>query len=415
MATLFLTLKFLKKTMQTSTTAMNASLHALGGTPASDYMAGEVAWNDGSRGVVKKQLSVFSNNMTDSRIIAEDGGHVPFVRPNNLDEKLGVTNASNIMMTDNDGLQITAQDVLDKIAERAKYMGYTDVNVNLAPNHKVVYRVQNAWVPLKKGQVKRRIAPAHYSYQTRTRSNPRNLIVLGTGQGIHVHSDDAGVNKLLAHSVLSDGTVNTHWFEAEASDTRVGQSTSAADVMKKARANEMGIKGMGPRANCFIVMSIPNKQSETYDSMAYDDDDDNDMPLYRSCNGISRAANITTATEVAGTAELNAVSITRPEEEPIVVTFLLYNTVQLPDDAADLSSVNIKTTDIALAVSDMEHIYDLARVNGGDTSCLSKLPVMLHSLTKNDVNTIVAKVTHDPSNKAEKKSFVPVSDALAMF
>ena len=144
-------------------------------------------------------------------------------------------------------------------------LGYTSVDAKVSPKQKVVYRVQNAWVPLEKGQKERKIAPAHYSYQTLDRSNPRNLLVLGTAQGIFVHSDDRGVHKLMAHSTKGDGEpVSTHWFTAEASETMVGRATTKAETSVgegKARAVEMGVKGMGARANCFVVMSIPNRQA----------------------------------------------------------------------------------------------------------------------------------------------------------
>lgn len=395
---------------------MTQSLKALGGVAATDYMAGTVAWNDGQRGVVNGSLSCLGRNITDARIVSRDGKHLNFVRPNNMDEKLGITEARNVLFAERDGTQVTAQQVLETLSERAAYMGYTSVDPKVSANQRVVYRVQNAWIPLAKGQTEEDIAPAHYSYQTTSRSDPRNLIVLGTAQGVFVHSDDAGVQKLLAHGEGPDGTVTEHWFKAEPTSTRVGHAmlNDTETRAKRARAVEMGIKGMGPRANCFVVMSIPNKQKPVAARVGLSyplssDDDDDKLPIYRSLAGVSRSARVSVAEEVVGTASANAIAIERPEDEPIVVTILLYNTIEVPEGAS--GPVDVATTDVALAVSDMEHIYDLAKEHGGNVCKLSELPAMLHKLTEADVAVVKTKLATDPPFDP----MAPKPNALAMF
>jgi len=412
-----------------STTMMNHSLRALGGVAATDYMAGTVAWNDGQRGVVNGGLSAFGGNITDARIVSRTGAHLNFLRPHNMNEKLAITDASNVLFVEKNGTQVTAQQVLETLSERAAYMGYTSVDPKVSANQKVVYRVQNAWIPLAKGQTEVDIAPAHYSYQTMSRSDPRNLIVLGTAQGVFVHSDDAGIQKLYAHGEGPDGTVTEHWFKAEPTSTRVGHAMlhDTETRAKRARAVEMGIKGMGPRANCFVVMSIPNKQKPVTTrgitggalsswATTNDGEDENDTGVvYRSLGGanegISRSARVSVAEEVVGTASANAVAIERPEDEPIVVTILLYNTMEVPEGTPEGASVNVATTDVALAVSDMEHIYDLAKEHGGSVCKLSELQAMLHKLTEADVAVIKTKLVTDPP----LDPMTPNPNALAMF
>ena len=392
--------------MQSTTASeMNTSLRTLGGA-CLEYMAGEVAWNDGQRGVADGGvLSCWGGNITDARIVAEDGAHLPFVRPHNHDETLGVTDASHILFADG-----TAQDVLETLEERAKYMGYTHVDAKVAPNQKVVYRVQNAWVPVEGGV--RKIAPAHYSYQTRSRDDPRNLIVLGTPQGTFVHSDDAGVQKLMGHTVGADGTVSTHWFAAEPTDTLVGHAVVDDDLppaSKKARAVEMGLKGMGARANCFVVMSIPNKQKPVARPPAlssWDLKDEAGNCVYRSL-GASSSARVSLDDAPAGTADKNAIAIERPEDEPIVVTILLYNAIEVKDSKTPMQVAN---TDLALAVADMERIYALGKKHGGAVCKLSELPVMLRKLTKEDVATCTRKLKEDPPSA---DPFAPSATALA--
>lgn len=403
-----------------STYAMNTCLKELGGVAATDYSAGTVAWNDGQRGSVNGSLSAFGSNITDARIRTRKGTHLNVARPNNMNEKLGVTNASNFLFVEKDGTQVTAQEVLETISERAKYMGYTSVNPRVSKNQKVVYRVQNAWIPFERGQTEEDIVPEHYSYQTTSRSNPRNLIVLGTSQGVFVHSDGVGEQKLFAHETAHDGNVSEHWFKAEATSTRVGHSV-LNDTVKagdtRAHAVELGVKGMGPRANCFVVMSIPNEQKMTIRSDPtlcdtlddYGDDGTGlSMPVYRSLNavGVSRSARVSVSNNVAGTAMQNRIAIQRPEAEPIVCTILLYNTMQVPKGTPPGVPCNVSKTDLALAVSDMEHIYDLANEQGGSVCKLSELPAMLHKLTRDDMALIYEKITtpFDP--------MVPTKNAL---
>jgi len=160
----------------------------------SNYEAVAVAWNNGSRGVENGKLSYLGSNITEARLVAHDGGVLPFVRPKNMNEIVGITTADKIMLVEEDGSQVTAQHMLLGLEQRAKYMGYTSIKANIKNIERVVVRFQNVWVPLKEDETQRKLVPAHYSYQTKDKANPRNLIVLGTPNGIYVHSDAEGIN-----------------------------------------------------------------------------------------------------------------------------------------------------------------------------------------------------------------------------
>ena len=411
-------------------TQMNASLRAV---DAHDrYGAGSVAWNDGQRGVVvvdgKPTLSALGANITDVCIVTEDGGTCQYIKPPNMDETLGVMNAKDILVVDSDGANVSVQDLLDDLEGRTKYMGYTSVKANAGKNEKVVVRFQTAWVPIKKGTTVTKIVPQHYSYQTRTRTNPRNLLALGTPQGVFAHNDDAGGNKLYAHSVDASGTVTNHWFEAEANtDCMVGHAASKEEeegLPKKARAVEMGIRGMGARTNCFVTVAIPNRQKveqrtrgglSSYSPPC--DDDDECAPVYRSlgaCVGKSHAARVSVSEDAVGTCDANAIDIERPAGEPIVVTVLTYNTLEVPDDfEGDPTTMEVATKDVALGVTDLDRQYDLVKKNGGVVCKLSELPAMLHKLTKEQVDQIVKKVAEDPLPPMDP--MVPNASALAAF
>jgi len=414
-------------------TQMNDCLRAI---EAHDrYAAGAIAWNDGQRGVTVVNgtpvLSAFGPNITDVCIVDEAGNMCQFIRPPNMDETLGVMDAKDLLMVDKDGNNVSVQDLLDDIEDRCKYMGYTSIKTNTVPNQKVVVRFQTAWVPIKKGTTLTKIVPQHYSYQTNSRTNPRNLLVLGTPQGVFAHNDDSGGNKLFAHSVDASGTVHNHWFEAESNkDCMVGHAAIAMEeeghLEKKARAVEMGIRGMGPRTNCFVTVAVPNTQKQeavTRDPSSVamnsnDDDDGADFPLvYRSlsvCTGKSYSARVSVAEESVGTCDANAIDIVRPENEPILVTVLTYNTVEVPDDfEGEPTTMKIAPTDVALGVADLDRQYDLVKKNGGVVCKLSELPAMLRKLTKEDMAQIVKKVAEDPPPHADP--MVPTATALAAF
>ena len=418
---------------------MNASLRAI--DAHNRYAAGEVAWNDGKRGVSvvngNPVVSALGSNITDVCIVDEVGSKCQFIRPPNMDETLGVMYARDLLTVDKNGNNLSVQDILDNIEEKCTYMGYNSINAKVEPNQRVVVRFQTSWVPIRKGTKATKIVPQHYSYQTSSRTNPRNLIVLGTPNGIFAHKDNPGGNKLYAHSVdASDGKVHNHWFEAESNrNCMVGHATTVPEEeelpTKRARSQEMGIRGMGSRPNCFVTLAIPNTQTATtvrgggeLSSMQVIDEDylgdDVDYPVYRSlgtaCLGVSYAARVSVAEQSVGECVANAIDIVRPDNEPIVVTVLTYNTVEVPDDfEGDPTTMLISPVDIALAVADLDYQYGLVKKNGGSVCKLSELPAMLHKLTKEHVATIVNKMAEDPPPTTSPDPMVPNTSALLAF
>jgi hypothetical protein len=150
-----------------------------------------------------------------------------------------------------------------------------------------------------------------------------------------------------------------------------------------------------------------------------DGDDDGCAPVYRSlgnvCTGKSYSARVSVAEEPVGTCDANTIDIVRPANEPIVVTVLTYNTVEVPDDVeGESTKMNIAPTDVALGVADLDRQYDLVKKNGGVVCKLSELPAMLHKLTKEHVTEISKKVTEDPPPPMADP-MVPTASALSAF
>ena len=411
--------------MQCDQTVMNNTLKSLGGDCAK-YHATAIAWNDGARHVYDTSsgpiVSAFSNNMTDARIVSEDVGKVlPFVRPPNLKEHLGVTSCDEVDVIV-DGEQTNLQSFLENVHEHVKYRGMEKVDAKIQPNHPCVVRVQNVAIPLSKGEKQAKISPAHYSYQTFDETNPRNLLFAFTPTGYSVHTDKPGINKLLSHSVAADGTVNSHWFVAEPTNYKVGKAQVAdkdpKDLSpKKARSVKIGIKGMGPRNNCFITVAMPLKQKPRrgviYSPLSGDDDDDDDAaPVYRSLSaappevGKASAARLSVDEEVYGTVDSFDEACERPENEPIVITIMLFNTIEGTQDSGKLT---FSKQDLACMVADMEEIYDLCQ----HRCDIHQLPVMLQKYKKEDMAVIAEKMKVDPQPPiVPKNPFIPSKTAM---
>lgn len=380
---------------------MNTDLTAMGGACA-EYRAYLTAWQDNARGVHNGKLSCWGRNITDTEYVGEDGTPFPMVRPPNLDEKLGVFPASKILLRDARGARVTLQSVLENTDAHCRYMFPKGIDAKVAPDEKVAVRFQTQFVPLG-GQASRKIAAQHYSYQTKTAADPCNAILFGNAQGLHAHADAPGKNRLLAHGDRG-GEITEHWFVAEPTAHDVGAAQhddEGAPSANKARAVEIGVEGMGPLANCAVCVSIPHTQTGTYGGA---DDPDNTFPVYRSLGATVKAARLSVDEAVAGKKRARDVAIVRDPTQPIVVTVMLYATVQVPDGAP----ARILPEDLALAVKAMERGYALAEKHGGAVCKLSELPAMLHKLEAKHLAHIAA----DPE-KADP--FAPTPRALAAF
>lgn len=380
---------------------MNTDLATMGGA-CGEYRACTTAWQDNARGVHDGTLSCWGKNITDVRYVGEDGTPFPMVRTPNLDEKLGVFPAAKILLRDARGDRVTLQAVLEDPGRHGRYMFPRGIDTKASPDEKVAVRFQTQFVPLD-GQASRKIVPEHCSYQTKTAADPCNAIFFGNAQGLYAHADAPGSNRLMAHGNLdAGGECTEHWLVAEptAHDVGAAQHGDAPPCATKARAVEVGVEGMGPHANCAVCVSIPHAQTGTYGPA----DDDDDGPVYRSLGATVKAARLSVDEAVAGKTRAREVAIVRDAAQPIVVTVMLYATVQRAEGAS--APGRILPEDLALAVKAMERGYALAEQHGGAVCKLSELPAMLHKL----------EAKHLAHAKAEAADpFAPTPRALAAF
>jgi hypothetical protein len=383
-------------TTQSTTTTMIETmckdLSNLGGV-CKEYLPGTVAWNDGMRGLDEfGTLSCWGSNITDARIEAEDGEFMPYLKPENMNEKLGVTTADKISFVTKDGSNKTAQEVLENMKEYIMYVGYKNVDTKVATPEKLVVRVQSTFVPIKAGS-KRKLVPAHYSYQTMDPNDPCNIILTGTPQGIFVHNDSVGVNKLYAHTIDEDSSVNNHWFEASPTDHSVGSIQIEKETPSgKAKPMNLGFEKMGATCNTFLVMSFQRDQIPKArlrgGGLSYDDDGGG--PVYRSLGnddyGVTSAARLSIDEKVVGKRQRTEFDAIRKSGTPIVLTILKYYAVE------STSNFKVQPSDLAMAIGDMENIYKMCDVSGR----LSDLPIMLKKLDKETMQVIKEKIATDP-------------------
>ena len=381
------------QTVATMIRSIQNSVRILGGA-YTKYVPGQVAWNDGKRALHNGNVTSLSTCMTDTRVESKDGSFLPFLKPENLNETLGITDAKNIMFTKNDGTVVTAQDILNNIKDYIGYNGYTDVDTKVKENEKLVVRVQSTFIPVRKGE-KKKIVPSHYSYQTFENNDPCNVIITGTPTGIYGHCDRVGANKLYGHT-LDGEIIKNHFFEAETTNLRVGMQQIESECPKeneshlKAKSVFLGFKQMGVSCNTFLVMSFKRKQEPTLSLGLIDNYEcgeayDYGTPIYRSL-GKTTAAMMNLSDEIVGQKSKIEINVERQDDTPIMLTIHKYYTIEYDTDPT------IETADVAMAIEEMENIYKMCEKYGK----LSNLPVMHEELTKEVVKTFNKKIKTEP-------------------
>lgn len=380
---------------------LHASLATLKAT--AKYAPGTVAWNDGDRGVLPNgQLSCFGSNTTDVKLMGKTPGQVfPYLKPHNYDEHLGVTTADKVVVGVEDGVPVTAQQVLETLDARAKASGFAKATMAVQPRHPVVVRVQNAFVPFAPDQTIEQVVCKHYSYQTFDKTKPRNLLVCGHKGGVDVQADAPGENPLYSLERKPDGSVATHYFTVTPTEHAVGTAQTTGDG-GETQPPELGLKGMGPRGNAFVVMSLSNKapppqpRGLAFSTTGWDTGGVVYRSLGASCEGQASAAALGVDDEDMGAYDSGGASIEVDPDACVMITIVLYNVLLKPDTAAKDALVALPLQDVAMAVGDMDKAYGLCEAQGR----LSELPDMLVRMTKGMMDVVERKLKEDPPEPA---------------
>ena len=275
-----------RRSVQETIQSINAACRSKGGHYA-NYSCKTVSWDDVSRGTVGGALSCWGANITDTRLWAKDGRQLYTVRSDNWNERLGRTNTDKVALVassvdgggGNSGLRpITLKSLLKDPRSFASYAGLKvdDLSHDLL-DKTVSIRFQTTFLPVPEGEKQTiEFAPEAYNYNTRSDSDPRNLVVLCTSQGLAVQQDGAGAKKLFHHHANAEGDVTRHWLEAESSNHAVGTSQTETkeereDALNrgKATASVIGIESMGTRFNALMTLQIPLQQKQKDEARSY--------------------------------------------------------------------------------------------------------------------------------------------------
>jgi huntingtin len=253
---------------------MNAINEAL--PPNSQWACRTTSWDDVERGTSGGTLSCWGNNITDTRLYAKDQRQLFTVRSENLNEQIGCVSADEVAIVSGnqtpDGAlaPITLRDFLRRAGELGSYAGLpegTDLSDD-AMDSKVSIRFQTTFLPVDDAELGAlEFAPEVYSYQTQSNSDPKNLLLLATTQGVALQASGRGATKLFHHQLDAAGSICRHYFEAERSTKTVGgaqveteQEAVAAAERGKATAAVIGTRAMGTRFNVLMTVQIPLEQ-----------------------------------------------------------------------------------------------------------------------------------------------------------
>merc|ERR1711976_566798 len=269
--------------------AINSACREKGGI-YQEYSCQTVSWDDVQRGTVGDSLSCWGSNITDTYLKSKDGRQLYTVRSDNWNEKLGVVDSKDVTLISGnqfpgakpeDLKNITLEDFLKNIENYGRYSG---IDVSSLQNEdldrKCSIRFQTTFLPIEEDEEnlenndskklgKIEFSTEAYNYNTTSDSDPRNLVLLASSQGIALQQDGAGSKKIFHHAVSDDGEIKRDWLEAERSRHKVGgeqieTKEEKEDALKRGKAvsNFVGIEALGSRFNVLLTVQIPLKQKE---------------------------------------------------------------------------------------------------------------------------------------------------------
>jgi hypothetical protein len=165
----------------------------------------------------------------------------------------------------------TLKEVLENTTSYASYSGIKTKNFACEDkDKKATIRFQTVFLPIKedeqckKGKVE--FLTETFNYRTYSNSEPQNMLILSTGQGLSFDQNIRGRQKIPFHTVNSDRKIERKWLEAERSEYKVGgEQIEDEKLMKEAEARgktisrEIGIPAMGKRLNVQMLIQVPLK------------------------------------------------------------------------------------------------------------------------------------------------------------
>lgn len=294
-------------TIQQTITAINGVLRKAPGY-YSEYSCCTVSWEDVRRDTSSKFMSTWGDNLTDTRLVTRDGRRLFTVRCDNWDERLGKVKAEEVLMVVEEEGELHQHTNLAEILKKLSRFGsYAGLNVadlsDEALDQEVSIRFQTTFLPLQEEDLAIDFCPQIYSYQTQSDLHPRNLILLGTSQGIAVQQDGTSYQSLYHHSKKC-GKIHRYWLEAAPTRHVVGESQVETEEEKqylraqgKASALPIGIAQMESRCNVLMTVQIPLEQEVKPKPSFYGNHMDQPpmLNVYEDCDEVTRSVSFRSA------------------------------------------------------------------------------------------------------------------------
>lgn len=416
--------------------SINAACRARGGKYA-EYSCQVVSWDDVCRGTEDGSLSCLGANITDTYLKSKDGTALFTVRSDNWNEKLGVVDSNDVAIIAGNHVSggrplepTTLRDFLHNVGDYGGYAGLllgTDLSDDKL-DAKCSIRFQTTFLPVSGHRGSMEFASEAYNYNTHSDTDPRNLVILCTSQGVAVQQDGEGAKRLFHHSVDKDGSIHRYWLEAERSVHKVGgpQRETVAEkkdalARGKATSSVIGTKAMGTRFNVLMTIQVPLQQTELHESFLLN----SNFTAYTCCMAECCAASASpmfsfsplsaladTASGLRSTAGsaltaaakviANAARVSRGSEydvwdglsvmeparntaEHVTITVVIYNTVAdgVPSEE-----------DVLAAIDDLEALYDACRADGRLAD--QAFDFMKEELAAKDMHDIEVKTATQP-------------------
>ena len=316
-----------------------------------------VSWEDCQRGIYDGVLSSGGPNISDVTMDTKNGLPLKTIRKQNWNETVRLLPASKIAVVvgnevpqDQQGVlkPITLRDWLQNSMKYASYVGLETSSLYADYlDEQVSVRFQTVFVP-PVGTLN--FCTSVYNYQTYSKDQPKNLLLLVTSQGTSVQQDRPGKQQMFYHSVATDGKVHGHWLEAEATSIAVDAPQQENKEEKgKALANILGVEEMGPRMNVQMLVQIPLKQKKY---VVENEKNEENEPVYRSFG--EEKPTMCVARVSRGVLDENAPTklqrsdFVRHEDQHITVTVTMYYM---------LLTTEPSQADIKKVIDDLERLY----------------------------------------------------------
>lgn len=344
-----------------------------------NYSLKLISWNDVSRDKsYQTGLSSFGNNITDVKLVGKNNEQFYTIRSDNWNEKIGTVSSQDVAI-----ITETTEGLVPMTL--SKFL--TENNLSSTLDDKVSIRFQTTFLPITDddyGSIE--FCTESYSYNTPDPSNPKNLLLLCTTQGLTMHTNKHTYQKLFLQSRNVEGNLVNQWLEAEETKYKVGfeqleNEMEVEENTKKGKASSgvIGIRSMGQRFNCLLTVQIPLKQKlmtkrhiDCYGQTNFFESkvtsyslsalSVKSKPRSMPMGGISSAARVSKGSVASERAvEVDVNNYKRSDTEHITITVILYHVVKggLPTQE-----------DVIAAVTELDNLYASCSWSGNlkDTS-----------------------------------------------